>query len=317
MNRAIFNRTIIFFFFFFQMHSGSAIPPTSPAFSVSIGIAALVLEGRPLFDDEYCVEETNIGHRTSFKSISSPTHHYYQQPWSGTAAYHQTPRSGQDSIQHLQRLRQKLHQLRSMPSTSRDRVERMLTVETDSPINNLCDDSDEELEEVFKQQAAGAASNDKKPPLKKPIALTSLQVLAATSVQTTPRSFHQHDGLLKTVESYFPDKFCSPSTSSSSGCSSSTSCMSTPSSSGCTPVLNNAQIAKLKAKAKLVSSVGVDKGLHKIVGPHLDLFLKKVGLIKASGISDQCHEFDEHYCNTAVESVSSSTDFVDVVSVLF
>lgn len=280
------------------MHSGSSIPPTSPAFSVSIGVAALVLEGRPLFDDEYFVDETN--NDTTFKAILSPN--YHQQAWSDTV-YHQTPRSRQDSIYHLQRLRQKLHQLRSTPSTSRDCVERMLTVETNSPINSLYD-SDDELEDVFKQQVSKASVNDRKPPLQKPIAL-SLQVLAATSVHTTPRSFHQHDGLLKTVESYFTEKFNSPSTSSSSGCSSS-SCVSTPSSSGNTPVLNNIEIAKLKARAKLAgaNSFGIDKGFLKNVGPHCDLFLKKVGLIKANGISDQSYEFDEHYCNTAIDNVS-------------
>lgn len=35
------------------MHSGSSLTSENPAFSISIGIAALIIEGRPLYDDEY------------------------------------------------------------------------------------------------------------------------------------------------------------------------------------------------------------------------------------------------------------------------
>lgn len=38
------------------MHSGSSLPTENPAFSISIGIAALIIEGRPLYDDEYALD---------------------------------------------------------------------------------------------------------------------------------------------------------------------------------------------------------------------------------------------------------------------
>lgn len=38
------------------MHSGSSLTPNNPAFSISIGIAALIIEGRPLYDDEYATD---------------------------------------------------------------------------------------------------------------------------------------------------------------------------------------------------------------------------------------------------------------------
>lgn len=310
------------------MHSGSSLTPNNPAFSVTIGIAALVLEGRPLFDDEYAVSDENIGHHqrrhdlsSSTASISTPTsskpsnrHHQYNSnrwPESYNSDQQQltTPASRQDSVQHLQRLRQKLHQLRSTPSTSRDCVEQLLTVESGSPNNNAWD-SDDELEEVFKQSTSSASSSSSIAPLSKStdkksptIALNSLQVLAATSIHTTPRSFYEHNGLLKTVESFFVDKLHNtPSTSGAS--SSGSSSTSTPSSSGCTPVRHSIEIAKLKAKAKL-ASFGADKAQHKILGPHCELFLKKIGLMKGNGaVSDQCHDFDEHFCDNSFESVS-------------
>lgn len=38
------------------MHSGSLLTPDNPAFSISIGLAALIIEGRPLHDDEYTTD---------------------------------------------------------------------------------------------------------------------------------------------------------------------------------------------------------------------------------------------------------------------
>lgn len=315
------------------MHSGSSLTPNNPAFAVTIGIAALVLEGRPLFDDEYAVGEDSIGHQqrhhdlsssSSASSSATPTssiqsnrrHLYNNNRWPETyrSAEQQltTPVSRQDSVQHLQRLRQKLHQLRSSPSTSRDCAEQLLTVESGSPNNATTWDSDDELEEVFKQSTSSASSSSTTsiPPLTKSteqksstITLNSLQILAATSIHTTPRSFYEHNGLLKTVESFFVDKLHNtPSTSGAS--SSGGSSTSTPSSSGCTPVLRSIEIAKLKAKAKL-ASFGADKAQHKILGPHCELFLKKIGLMKGcNAVSDQCHDFDEHFCDSSIESVS-------------
>lgn len=45
------------------MHSGSSLTPENPAFSISIGISALIIEGRPLYDDEYTYDSVDVHHR--------------------------------------------------------------------------------------------------------------------------------------------------------------------------------------------------------------------------------------------------------------
>lgn len=40
------------------MHSGSSLTPENPAFSISTGIAALIIEGRPLYDEEYTIDSS-------------------------------------------------------------------------------------------------------------------------------------------------------------------------------------------------------------------------------------------------------------------
>lgn len=44
------------------MHSGSSLTPENPALSISIGISALIIEGRPLYDDEYTIDTVD-GHQ--------------------------------------------------------------------------------------------------------------------------------------------------------------------------------------------------------------------------------------------------------------
>lgn len=43
------------------MHSGSSLTPENPAFSISTGIAALIIEGRPLYDEEYAIHSSTVG----------------------------------------------------------------------------------------------------------------------------------------------------------------------------------------------------------------------------------------------------------------
>lgn len=43
------------------MHSGSSLTPENPAFSISTGIAALIIEGRPLYDEEYTIDSSTDG----------------------------------------------------------------------------------------------------------------------------------------------------------------------------------------------------------------------------------------------------------------
>lgn len=257
-----------------------------------------------------------------------------------------------DSVQHLERLRQKLHQLRSSPSTSRDFAEQTISVSADSPppppqtsANEPDLDHDEELEIIYKQQpeklsrrlfphptsdsqkyktlhqtarnefynpathqSSGATStvtSDCKTikPIK-PIALNSFHMLTTTSLQRTPRSLNEHNGLLKTVESwtsnkFTPDRYSTPSTSSSSDT------LPSPSipllSNASTPLTINCQVNKLKLKEKRNAQV---------LGAHCEQFLSKIGLLKSSSgggsnSSDHSVEFDEHECLRSSDTVNN------------
>lgn len=349
-----------FFLFYFclQMHSGSPLTPNNPAFSVSIGIAALVIEGRPLFDDEFtsttvssnttdqlrqhdpdmcfgpssssAFSRSVASHRYRRQFIDSPPspnssaspnvaeHHAmaYGQSSNTIQSTPSTFMNKQDTAQHLQRLRHKLIQLRSTPSTSRDiGVDQSVVVSVESsPTNAHAYDSDEELEMIYKQQKLAAdATQSVTMNLVKPTALNSLQLLAANTLHTTPRSYNEHIGLLQTIESWtgdrFKSKFATPTAtatapttttplSSSSSSSSESSSMSltapTP------PMLTNIQIAKLKAKAKMNAKLKDQK----ILGPHCELFLKKIGLMKPGhALADYSIDSDSHYCARSNETV--------------
>lgn len=140
------------------MHSGSPSTPDKPAYSLSIGIAALIIEGRPLYDDEYVSHGTDElaaqrynprNLRLPLASSDQPTNNPHGTP----SAYRKQHRLAQtlslaigdtppnatstppsytastsDSVQHLERLRQKLNQIRSLPSTSRDSSEQSVAV---------------------------------------------------------------------------------------------------------------------------------------------------------------------------------------------
>lgn len=62
------------------MHSGSSLTPENPAFSISTGIAALIIEGRPLYDEEYAIDSSadGIQRRRSGHNFPSSTLKYYR-----------------------------------------------------------------------------------------------------------------------------------------------------------------------------------------------------------------------------------------------
>lgn len=63
---------VIFTDFTLQMHSGSSSTSENPDFSISIGIAALIIEGRPLYDGEYATDSAdNIQRRQSSHNFPS------------------------------------------------------------------------------------------------------------------------------------------------------------------------------------------------------------------------------------------------------
>lgn len=170
------------------MHSGSSLTSNNPAFSISIGIASLVLEGRPLSDDDYALEFDSSKQRTR-SDISSGAQSL---PAATDVQSIRTPHHMQtDTVQHVQRLRQKLLQLRSAPCTSRDCVvDQSISVLSSSATTSY--DSDEELETIYKKQQQLQEEN----------LLNSLQSLASNCLKTTPRSFNKSHGLFRTVEAW-------------------------------------------------------------------------------------------------------------------
>lgn len=131
------------------MHSGSPSTPDNPAYSLSIGIAALIIEGRLLFDNEYVNANDNDATSAITSSTIATAHRYNSRNVravgndSGVAAVNdqslslditESPNatkafpSSNDSVQHLERLRHKLNQIRSLPSTSRDTSEQSVAV---------------------------------------------------------------------------------------------------------------------------------------------------------------------------------------------
>lgn len=91
---------------------------------------------------------------------------------SGSSAF----ASKSDSTEHLERLRQKLHQLRSLPSTSYDFAEQRVAVSVESPppqpsTTDL--DQDELLDMIYERRPTSTATSSKENP-SKPIELQFL-----------------------------------------------------------------------------------------------------------------------------------------------
>lgn len=157
------------------MHCGHSLNLDNPAFSIALGIASLIIEGRPLFDDEY-VLDSNQEHQTDslgrnfvtnfFPALNQPPSPYSlidsntidlatrksniditSTPVTSTFA------SRSDSVKHLERLRQKLHQLRSMPSTSRDIAKQIIDVSSTEATTSNETELDGELEVIFKRRS--------------------------------------------------------------------------------------------------------------------------------------------------------------------
>lgn len=132
------------------MHSGSLSTPDNPAYSLSIGVVALIIEGRPLYDTEYGTSGNDdcalhcYNPRNLCSPLASPDDGIVDSPGLHNPQYRKqqlslnitnTPTTNpnafaanNDSVQHLERLRQKLNQIRSLPGTSRDSSEQSVAV---------------------------------------------------------------------------------------------------------------------------------------------------------------------------------------------
>lgn len=258
------------------MHCGNSIPPTDPALSLSIGIAALVLEGRILCKDEYADEtmpKTVVKPEpvaSSSFACGSGSSSFMQGVLGTTNVRNQSqsrhrsqPPPGfrlEHAVQDIQRLRQKLLLIRSAPSTSNDVAQQLVSVHVSQqqlptpPQGGY--DSDDELEWIYRQQQLQLHEGN---------LLNSLQNLAtSTCLKTTPRSFNRTQGLLQTVEAWTSSGYVveqqqsQPQPSSSYFFSSHQSTSTSVTKNVCTEKKTNA----------------------KQYGPHCEDFLKSIGLIK-------------------------------------
>lgn len=207
---------------------------------------------------------------------------------SGSSAF----ASKSDSTEHLERLRQKLHQLRSLPSTSCD-FEQSIAVSIESPPPATTStepdlDQDEILDIIYERRPSVSVAVPKEKALE-------FQFLAtrSTSLQRTPRSLNEHNGLLQTVTSwttskFSPTRFTTPSTASTSELMS----------SGSSSILSPASIFR------------AEKRSGKVLGPHCTQFLAKIGLLKGTHSADHSMELDDHQCFKSNETVCITPIYV-------
>lgn len=227
------------------MHSGGSAIPSPPAMSVSIGIAALILEGRPLSDD-YFSEYNSAQSSPSLVAKKS-------------AATHMTS----DSLQDAHRIKQKLSQLRSCPGTSKDVAECLVMY--DSVVSVTSADELEPDEDALYHQNHNKMDG---------LFLDSLQSLATTCLRTTPRSFNKTinlnkiklGGLERTADVLY------------------------------SPQLSPPFFVEVVEPTIGVTTSKKTEGPKQ--GPHCDIFLKKIGLLKPMPISDDNNLVEDyHFCN--------------------
>lgn len=125
----------------------------------------------------------------------------------------------------------------------------------------------------------------------------------STSLQQTPRSFSEHNGLLQTVTSwttnkFSPTKFSTPSSTSASSMSSPSELMSSGSSTMRTPNLSYHDAKKSDKRNG-----------GKVLGPHCAQFLSKLGLLKGTrSATNPAAEIDDHQCFRSNEMVCRYLD---------
>lgn len=199
-----------------------------------------------------------------------------------------------DSTEHLERLRQKLHQLRSLPSTSCD-FEQSIAVSIESPPPATTSsepdlDQDELLDIIYERRASASATapRDKSKTLDLPFLASR-----SNSLQRTPRSLNEHNGLLQTVTSwttstFSPSRFSTPSTATTSELMSSGSALLL----SPTTSFRTCHDARKAAEKR-----------GKVLGPHCTQFLAKIGLLKGTQSSEHSTEIDDHQCFKSNETV--------------
>lgn len=369
------------------MHSGNPMTPDNPSFATAVGIAALVLEGRPLWEDEFDADETSgtadavaaaaeqqqqqhhqqqplqIDTNTAVVAVlaavavatSTPVRHSCTTPSpaascssvgsassassgspcpntpasssassasggsavgggssggsgggggssSGGGHVRSIPKALRDeTVQHIQRLRQKLMLIRSAPGTSRDAAEQAIAVSGGAGDGHpMPMDSDDEPDDGYAYGfggsfAAGGSALAAAAPQHQPQRcngagfLSSLQSLATnTCLNTTPRAMMRSPGLLQTVDSWsmsggYFDGERLPMAAATAGVASVAACTARPRTP---PRANSRSSSKEKTKGTpAAGAAATATATKKKMGPHCEEFLKKIGLIKCPSTS--------------------------------
>lgn len=267
------------------------------ATTATTGIASLILEGRALSDDDYVMITATNPARLEYQSrrvtderklpayLTSRPSNLHNTTFDFNYVY--SSNSGEAStsdptLQHMQRLRQKLGQLRqSSPSTSRGEqlsAEQAIAI----GLNNRCNNSLTSPEEVDDGDNELVKYLQRKQPINKfvnPITVT-LQSLATTCLRTAaPRS---SKGLIEPGEQFFNSTRLGGSAGSSyGGVKASTS--------------GYGSENFIPKTIKTPPTRSSDRMNAPKQGPHCDQFLRKVGLIKADPLAD----VEEHICDMA------------------
>lgn len=219
-----------------QMHSAGLLSPKDPAFSVSVGLAALILEGRP--------NHNNNGHYENDVDESGAAEALL------VAEYARGRNIIKDAAQ---RINQKLQQIRTCPSTSKDYIESPAAIEVPigSPSRN--DDFAEKIyvNPNFRNEYGGAPHHIKAVPYGKPTRSLFKTVEAWTESNIIYTGLEK----IKMLHSISPIKM---------------------------NLNKNAVNIKKKVSSQVSSSCAQ--------GPHCDQFLKRIGLIKIEHVDEVDHK---------------------------
>lgn len=297
------------------MHSGSSLTPNNPAFSISVGIASLVLEGRPLCDDEYATaavidaKPSTVGKYTrtfenSFSAFASTSQNYGSCSSTADRTFDHTlhGRTLYDNEQNDQLQLQLQHQpqstnfmqlpLRPLPAVICDeavqhiqrlRHKLLLIRSSPSTSRDIAEQSIAVTSGSQQKPLNGYESDDELDLIFKPQhlregnLLNSLQSLAtSTCLKTTPRSFNRTHGLLKTVEAWTVSGYVADQERQKlQGPFVASTYRSVPAKDDSSGAGNSSSSINKKT----------DKKTTKQFGPHCEQFMKKIGLIKVAGVA--------------------------------
>lgn len=324
------------------MHSGSSLTPNNPAFSISVGIASLVLEGRPLCEDEYATttidaKPSTVGkYARTFENASSSAFASTSQNYGSCSSvvdrtlddtlnryhYDNEPKEQNQQLLTLQQHQQQQsnHQPASVKCDEAvqhiQRLRHKLLLIRSSPSTSR-DEQSIAITGTQQPPANGYESDDELDLIFKPQllregnVLNSLHSLAtSTCLRTTPRSFNRTHGLLKTVEAWTVSGYVADQERQKQQ-------ESTGMARGEVTSVVSVEINSTSSSSS-TSQKKDEKKPSKQFGPHCEQFMKKIGLIKVAGVEQtskstinipgkttkEIPDIEVHYCSETNENVS-------------